>query len=157
MTTHFTDLLDYTSDDVSKPRGCPEAWLTADLGPFIRDKSRSGTEFIRFDLLNVQPHEDNPPDVMESLKDIDFSKLRSPFCPNLTVDYWLTEDALYHLSGMLDRVIGHPNASLRSRLEETRGVRVMFKVKPRVRENGEQTGETQVDGRSLGPVTYINP
>jgi hypothetical protein len=145
----FSDLLDMSSDDVVKPQGCPEAWLTADLGGYTRDKSRSGTEYIEFDLLNLAGAEDNSDDILEKLNRVDFSKVRSPFKKSLVVVYWLTPAAMYHFSNMLDRIVGQPQASFKVRLPETRGQRVMFKVKPRTNDSGHETGETEVDGRSL--------
>lgn len=108
------------------------------------------TNKFSFEILDLEPH----PEVEEGLLEkINLKNLRSPYSKGgLRVDYWITPDSLYHLSDMLDRVIGDPERSIEERLPETKGQRVMFKINPVQQEvNGQMvdTGQNAVDSRTV--------
>lgn len=149
MAVNFQELLDYDSKTVTRPRSAPVCWLTADIGAveFGVIPNENETPWSSFQLLNVEPHPDTDPELLEG---VNLKTLRSPYRKTLAVDYWLTEDSKHLLSDMLDRVIGDPERKVKERIPETRGVRVKFKVAPhKNRDNDDDTGQNIVDGRTV--------
>ena len=153
MAIDFRSLLKDNSQTVSRPKPIPECWLIAKIGAVGFDVTKGQeTPYATFELLNPSPHNDTDEDVMEILNTIDMKSLKSPFRKTLACDFWLTPDAKHHLADMLDRVIGDPERSLEERIPETRGVNVMFKVRPAKDQENKETAQVQVDGRTIAPV-----
>lgn len=153
MAVDFRALLKDTSATVSRPKPIPECWLTAKIGAVNFGTTKGNeTPFASFELLNPSAHDDTSEEVMEVLKEMDLKTIKSPFRKTLAVDFWLTDDAKHHLADMLDRVIGDPERSFEERIPETRGVDVMFKVRPNKDQEGKETAQVQVDGRTVATI-----
>jgi hypothetical protein len=145
QTIDFRSLLKQNSKTVSRPQSAPDCWLIGTIGQFVHETLKTGTEKISFDLSDIEAH----PETEEGLLDnINLKNLRSPYSKCLNVTYWITENALYHLTDMLDRVVGDPDRLVEERLPEVKGLRVMFRVS-RVEVDGKDTGQNEVDGRTL--------
>jgi len=153
MAVNFRELLQDTSTSVIRPKSAPTCWLIGTLGSaeFNVTKGESETPYVSFEINNIERH----PDTEEELLDgVNLQRLNSPFSrrdnkPILAVTYWLTPEAKYHLTNMLDRVVGDPERTIEERITETRGQRIMFKVLPATNRDGEDTGQNRVDAFTL--------
>ena len=147
---NLQELLNFTSENVERPRSCPEAFMLGTLGHYIVGQMRSGTYKLTFPILNVEPHPDEAPEKFEG---INFSELYSPYTKPaaLVTEFWVTEKARYMIADMLDRVLGKaPGRLADSRLSDLRDARVMFKIMPELdKDTGQETGRNTVDGRTL--------
>ena len=149
-TVDFRALLKMNSQQVDHPKSAPTCWLLGTIGAMAHEVTKGNqTNLFSFELLDLEPHPETEEGLLEK---VNLKALRAPYRKGLTADYWVTPDALYHLSDMLDRVIGDPERSIEERLPETKGLRVMFKINPVQQEiNGQMvdTGQNSVDSRTL--------
>ena len=143
QTVNFRELLKQNSFTVDRPRSAPDCWLIGTLGNWAHETLKTGADKITFDLLEIEGHPGNDEGILEG---VNLKNLRSPYAKNLTATYWAS--AAYHLTNMLDRVIGDPERPMEERLPETKGLRVMFKVR-RLEEDGKDTGQNEVDARTV--------
>ena len=139
---NFRELLKKNSFTVDRPKSAPDCWLIGTIGNWSHDVLKTGAEKITFDLLDIEGHPGNENGLLEG---INLNSLRSPYAKNLTITYWAS--AIYHLTNMLDRVIGDPERAIEERLPETKGLRVMFPVKRVEDADGKDTGQNEVDSR----------
>jgi hypothetical protein len=142
--------MDDTSETVTRPKSAPECWLIASIGQLDYGATRGNeTPYISFELSNPEPHPQNSEEIQKELETVDFSKMRSPFRKTLAADFWLTPDAKYRLTDMLDRVVGGRNRTIRERVAEMPNQRVQFKIRPHRDEQGNDTGQNTVISDSL--------
>jgi hypothetical protein len=151
----FRSLLDDTSETVQRPKSAPESWLIATVGQSSCDTTRGEKEtpFIAFELGNIEPHPQNPQEILDELAKIDLGRLRSPYRRGLTAEFWLTPDAKYRLTDMLDRVVGGKNRTIKERVPEMTNQRVQFKVRPDRDNEGNDTGQNRVLSDTLTLAT----
>jgi hypothetical protein len=126
MATDFLALLEDTSETVRRPDTIPTCWIYAKIGNHAFDNVRNekATPFVRFELLRPELHEDTPDNVKQQIAAFD-----PPLSDRaLNFDAFLSEAAKFHLTDMLDRVVGHPNLSLKVRIPQTRDTRVLCKM-----------------------------
>lgn len=153
--SEFYALLSDTSETVKRPRSAPECWLIATIsGPeFLKSKNK-GTRYARHTFTNIEPHPSIAKDekLAAATDGLDWQALRSPFTqpPALICDFWMSEDAIHRYYNMIDRVVGGRNRSGAERVDEIAGTRVVLKVKPVRDEEGNDTGQNEVDDRSIG-------
>ena len=154
---NFRELMEDTSETVQRPKSAPECWLIGVVGQSLCDttKGESETPYIDFDLAQLEAHPQNATEVLEQLAEVDLSKLRSPYTrpARLIAHFWLTPDAKYRLTDMLDRVVGGRNRSIRERVAEMQNQRVQFKVRPERDEQGNDTGQNSVLADTLTLAT----
>jgi hypothetical protein len=151
---NFRELLDETSETVQRPKSAPECWLIGVVGQSTCDVTRGNeTPYISFELGSIEPHPQNPQEIMGELAKVDLSKMRAPYRKGLTADFWLTPDSKFRLTDMLDRVIGGRNRTIRERVPEMQGQRVQFKVRPARDEAGNDTGQNNVLADTLTLAT----
>ena len=120
----FRELLSQPTDVVERPKSLAPGHYVGEIRSNEFGLSRQKqTPFCRFILV---PTEETA-DVTEGANaGIDFSKRE------LRKDFYITPDALYRLSDMLDAVLGkQAGRSFDERIPETRGARVMFQVTQR--------------------------
>jgi len=150
----FRTLLDDTSETVERPKSAPECWLIANIGQYECAVTRGNeTPYISFELGSIEPHPQNPQEVLTELEKLDLTKMRSPYRRTLTAEFWLTPDAKYRLTDMLDRVVGGRNRTIRERVPEMQNQRVQFKVRPQRDEQGNDTGQNSVLADTLTLAT----
>jgi hypothetical protein len=143
----FRGLLKLNSTTVDRPKSAPTCWLLGTIGSMSHEVTKGQqTNLFTFELLDIEAHPETEPGLLDK---INLKSLRSPYRKTLAADYWITPDAIHHLSDMLDRTVGDPDRSIEERLPETKGLRVMFKVNPQVDAEGKDTGQNSVDGRTL--------
>lgn len=151
MAIDFHSALSFTDDDCDRPKSAPEGWLVATLGQYELQETKGAEPkgIIVFPLLDIEPHPET--DVTSNAwKGVNFEKLRSPYRKMLTAEFWLTPAARYHLADACTRLVGRPNVSVEERVNDLKGLRVMFRVAP-VMEDGKDTGQNTVDSRTLTP------
>lgn len=147
QTVNFRELLKLNSRTVERPKSAPECWLLGTIGAMSHEVTKgTQTNLFTFELLDIEPHPDNEEGLLEN---VNLKAIRSPFRKTLTADYWITPDALHHLTNFLDRVVGDPDRSIEERIPETKNLRVMFKVRPVMDQTGNDSGQNSVDGRTL--------
>lgn len=144
---NFRELLRQNSTSVDRPKSAPSCWLLGTIGSMEHEVTKGkGTNVLIFEMLDLEPH----PDTEEGLLDnVRLNSLRSPYKKSLVANYWITPDALYHLTDMLDNCVGDPERSIEERLPETKGLRVMFKVNPVYDSEGKDTGQNEIDSRTM--------
>lgn len=150
----FYELLQETSETVKRPQSAPECWLIGTMSGPEFSRTRKGTPKVRHYLTEIEPH----PSVLKDaalapkLEGLDLQALRSPFTspPALAVEYWLTPDAIHMYYNMMDRVLGGKNRTGAERVGELAGSRVVFKVTPVKTDEGMDTGQNEVDSRTIG-------
>lgn len=146
-TVDFRALLKLNSSQVDRPRSAPTCWLLGTIGTMSHEVTKGQqTNLFSFELLDIEPHPETEDGILDK---VNLKSLRSPYRKTLAADYWITPDAIHHLTDMLDRTVGEPDRSAEERLPETKGLRVMFKVNPQQDADGKDTGQNTVDGRTL--------
>jgi hypothetical protein len=120
-STIFCELLKGTADTVERPRPLADGHYIATLRNHeFGTSSRKQTPFVRFIFVPEEESGDVPAGANDG---IDLAK------KELRKDLYVTPDALYRLSDLLDAVLGKaPGRPFDERLPETRGVRVMIQV-----------------------------
>ena len=147
-TVNFRELLKQNSTYVNahRPRSAPSCWLLGTIGSMEHEVTKGkGTNVLIFEMLDLEPHPDTEEGLLEN---VNLSKLRSPYKKSLVANFWITPDALGHLTDMLDNCVGDPERSIEERLPETKGLRVMFKVNP-VYVDGKETDQNEIDSRTM--------
>jgi hypothetical protein len=146
-TVNFRELLKLNSTQVERAKSIPSCWLLGTIGSMEHEVTKGkGTNVFIFDMLDLEPH----PGTEEGLLDgVDLSKLRSPYKKNLVANFWITPDSMVHLTNMLDSCVGDPERSIEERLPEVKGLRVMFKVNPVLDAEGKDTGQNEIDSRTM--------
>lgn len=146
MTVNFRELLHVTSETVDRPRSAPECWLIGTLGKYEFSTTKNDTPKLSFDIVDIEAHPETPE---EDLKGVNLEKLRSPYHKGLAVDYWITPAAKYMLVDMVDRILGNGSVPVDERIDDLRGERVMFKVTPQMNPDGTDSGQNNVDSRTV--------
>ncbi len=146
-TVDFRALLKLNSTNVDRPKSIPACWLLGTIGSMEHEVTKGkGTNVFIFDMLDLEPH----PGTEDGLLDnVDLTKLRSPYKKNLVANFWITPDSMVHLTNMLDSCVGDPERSIEERLPEVKGLRVMFKVNPVFDAEGKDTGQNEIDSRTM--------
>lgn len=129
MSQSFRELLTQSTDAVERPRALADGHYIGRIANHEFGTSRQKqTPFVRFILVPEEATED----VDASANDgIELSRRE------LRKDYFITPNALYRLSDMLDATLGKESGrSFDERIPETRDARVMFGVTHRASEDG---------------------
>lgn len=128
----FRELLSQPTDSVERPRALAAGHYLGEIKSHEFGLSRQKqTPYVRFILV---PSEETT-DIAEGANaGVDLSKRE------LRKDYYITPNAIYRLSDMLDAVLGKTTGrSFDERIPETRGARIMFAVTQRENEDGTET------------------
>jgi hypothetical protein len=131
-TSTFRELLAQPTDVVERPKPLATGHYIGEIRNHEFGTSRQKqTPFVRFILVPMEATSDVPEGANG---DADLSK------KELRKDYYITPNALYRLSDMLDATLGKQQGrSFDERIPETRGARVMFSVTQRENEDGTET------------------
>jgi hypothetical protein len=128
----FRELLSQNTDTVERPRALAPGHYNGKIkGHEFGQSRQKQTPYVRFLLVP----ESEGPDVPAGANDgIDFSRRE------LRKDLYITPNALYRLSDMLDAVLGKETGrSFDERIPDTRDASVMFAVTQRESEDGTET------------------
>lgn len=136
-TLSFRDLLKLSAEETPRPRSLPDGhYIGPILGHEFGRSSKKQTGFVRFELRPEEACNDVDQDQLEGLNLSDKTQRR---------DFYITPKALHQLSDMLDATLGkQPGRNHDERIPDTTGVRVMFGVKKRLNDNGEDSGFNEV-------------
>ena len=146
-TPNFRELLKLNSTAVSRPQSAPSCWLLGTVGNMEHEVTKGkGTNVFIFEMLDLEPHPDTEPGLLDN---VNLKNLRSPYKKSLVANFWITPDALYHLTDFLDNCVGEPERSIEERLPEAKGLRVMFKINPVLDSEGKDTGQNEIDSRTI--------
>lgn len=128
----FRALLGQATDAVERPRALAAGHYIGEIKSHEFGLSRQKqTPYCRFILV---PLEETADVTQGENEGIDLSKRE------LRKDFFITPQALYRLSDMLDAVLGKTSGrSFDERIPETRNVRIMFAVTRRDNEEGTET------------------
>lgn len=138
MAINVRELLSTPVDQIERPKSLPAGHLLADIFQYEFGTTRgNGTPYVRihFNNLAAGPDLDD-----EALSSYDLSSI------TLRTDMWITPKALDRLDRMLDSILG-PNTNKRTcdeRLPDIKGARVMVGVKPRMNEDGTDSGYNDI-------------
>lgn len=132
MATNFRELLGRATDSVERPRAIADGHYMGRIASHEFGTSRQKqTPYVRFIIVP----EEACPDVENGANDgiaLGSRELRK--------DFFITPNALYRLSDMLDAVLGKESGrSFDERIPETRDARVMIGVGHRNSEDGVET------------------
>lgn len=132
MSNSFRELLGQATDAVERPRPLADGHYIGRISGHEFGLSRQKqTPFVRFILVPE-----------EATADVDAEANNGMVLANreLRKDYFITPNALYRLSDMLDAVLGKETGrSFDERIPETRDARVMIGVTHRSNEEGTET------------------
>lgn len=128
----FRELLSQATDQVERPRAIADGHYIGNISNFEFGQSRQKqTPFLR---IFLQPQEETQDVEAGANTGIDLTR------KELRKDYYITPDALYRLSDMLDAVLGKETGrSFDERIPDLRNARVMFAVGHRNSEDGTET------------------
>lgn len=132
MSSSFRELLSQPTDVVERPRALATGHYIGEIKSHEFGVSRQRqTPFVRFILVPLEETEDVEAGANAG---IDLSK------KELRKDFYITPNALYRLSDMLDAVLGKSTGrSFDERIPETRSTRVMFAVTSRTNDDATET------------------
>ena len=136
-TVNFRELLSQPTDTVERPKSLPNGHYLGVIIGHEFDRSRNKqTPYVRFAMKVDGPTSDVPDGACAG---IDFSRRE------LRKDYFITPNALYRLSDMLDAVLGKTTGkSFDERIPNTRSQRVIIGVTARLNEDGTDSGFNDV-------------
>jgi len=128
----FRSLLAQATDAVERPRSIADGHYIGVIKSTEFGVSRQKqTPYLR---VNITPEEETDDVAEDANIGIDLTKRE------LRRDFYITPQALYRLSDMLDAVLGkQAGRSFDERIPELRGVRVLFGVTHRDNEQGTET------------------
>jgi len=145
---NFRDLLKLNSTQVERAKSIPKCWLLGTIGSMQHEVTKGkGTNVFIFDILDPEVHPDTEEGTIPD--GVDLNKLRSPYKKSLVANFWITPDSMVHLTNMLDSCVGDPDRSIEERLPEVKGLRVMFQVNPVYDSEGKDTGQNEIDSRTM--------
>lgn len=141
--TTFRDLLSKPTDTVERPKALAPGHYIGEIRSHEFGLSRQKqTPFCRFIIVPSEETEDVPQGANDGIE-LARRELRR--------DFYITPDALYRLSDMLDAVLGRQaGRSFDERLPETRSVRVMMQVTQR--ETTDQDGNVTNVYNDIGTI-----
>jgi hypothetical protein len=128
----FRELLSQPTDSVERPKPLAPGHYLGEIKNHEFGLSRQRqTPYVRFILV---PSEETADVAAGANAGIDFSRRE------VRKDFYITPNALYRLSDMLDAALGKQQGrTFDERIPDTRGVRVMFAVTQRDNEEGTET------------------
>lgn len=132
MSQSFRDLLAQTTDSVERPRAIADGHYEGPIANFEFGLSRQRqTPYVRFILVPEEAKSDVEAGANNGIN-LAQRELRK--------DFFITPNALYRLSDMLDAVLGKETGrSFDERIPECRGARVIFGVTHRTSDDGGET------------------
>ena len=128
MSLNFRELLNFSSDDVDRPKALPKGTYVGTIQSHEFGESKNkGTPYVRF-ILSVE----------EADIDVDKTKLNGVDLSTITLgrDYYITDKAKYRLCDMLDNLLGKDPRVVEERIPDTHGAKVRFTVGQRPSDQG---------------------
>ena len=129
-TVNFRALLGKKPSEVEKPKPLAVGhYIGRILSTEFGQSRNKGTAYMRVKLRAEEETSDIEPGANGN-SDISTKEIYR--------DYWITPNALYQLSEMLDAVLGAADVPFDQRIPDLRDARVMFEVKHRADENSDR-------------------
>lgn len=132
MAPNFRDLLSMPTDSVERPKPLPEGHYIAYIKAHeFGTSAKKNTPYVRF-LFSIESGSDDVS--ADDLANIDLTRRE------LRRDFYITPNALYRLSDMLDAVLGaQQGRSFDERIPDCRNAKVLIGVTQRQSEDGTDT------------------